>query len=326
MSLKTSGVLQHNSASLNVHMKLRQFQAVRAVVMTGSITDAAELLSVTQPAVSKLVAQVEGALNVRVFDRRHGRLVLTPEGKAIYGDIERILSIVDDIVAKTSDVRELNRTHLRLGAMPALCVGLLPRVLRRMLVEYPQLKCSVEEATRSEIEDMVNVGKFDIGLVTLPIQHDRLECDLLGTVAAVCVVPLGHPLAQHPLIDAKALANEHFVSVEPSWLLRHRIDTVFAEERVARRLQVQVTSTQVACQMVAAGVGVSIVHPLVALGFSRSVCIRQFSPKLEFEYALLRRSGSPTGMVSRFGEIAREEMGNVQHQLNAAVLTAGQNR
>ena len=89
-------------------MKIRQMQALRALVQTGTTSGAAQLLHMTQSAASKLVTQLEAELSVHIFDRLHGRLVMTPEGRTIYADVDRILCAIDDLRAKTKDIGALN--------------------------------------------------------------------------------------------------------------------------------------------------------------------------------------------------------------------------
>jgi DNA-binding transcriptional LysR family regulator len=289
-------------------MKIRQLQALRAVALTGTTTEAAVLLHVTQPAVSKLIGQVEDEFNVRIFDRRHGRLVMTPEGRTIYADVERILAQIDDLAAKTHDVGSLGGNAIRVGAMPALGFGLLPSTVRRFALEYPQVRCVVDIDTRGRIEELIGVGHYDVGFVTLPVQRERLLLTPLASVAAVCILPPGHSFAPKSTIRAADLAGESFVSVDPSILLRHRVDAVFGERRVNRRLQVQASTTVLACNMVAAGIGVSIVHPLVALAFKSLLVIRKFEPAITLDYAILGRPGSASRVVTAFQSAAMAEM------------------
>ncbi len=296
-------------------MKIRQLQALRALVLAGTTTEAAQLLHITQPAVSKLINQVEQEFNVRIFDRRHGRLVMTPEGRSIYADVERILSQIYDLAAKTEDVSALSGNTIRVGAMPALGLGLIPSVLRRFATEYPQVRCVFEVETRGRIEELVGTGHYELGFVTLPVQHERLVLTPLASVAAVCVLPLEHALARKASIRAEDLANESFVSVDPSILLRHRVDAVFGQRRVKRRLQLQVSTTALACNMVAANVGVSIVHPLVALAFKSLLAVRKFEPAITLDYAILSRPGTPYRVTAAFREAAVAEMAKLTRSL-----------
>jgi DNA-binding transcriptional LysR family regulator len=297
-------------------MKIRQLQALRALVLAGTTTEAAELLHLTQPAVSKLINQVEQEFNVRIFDRRHGRLVMTPEGRTLYADVERILAQIDDLAAKTEDVSALSGNAIRVGAMPALGFGLLPSALRRFAAAYPQVRCVIEVETRGRIEELVGTGHYELGFVTLPVQHERLTLTPLASVAAVCIVPPEHALARKASIRAEDLADEPFVSVDPNILLRHRVDAVFGQRRVKRRLQVQVSTTALVCNMVAASVGVSIVHPFVALAFKSLVAVRKFEPSIALEYAILSRPGTPSRVTAAFQEAAVAEMSRLTRSLD----------
>lgn len=289
-------------------MKIRQMQALRALVQTGTTSGAAQLLHMTQSAASKLVTQLESELRVRIFDRLHGRLVMTPEGKAIYGDVERILSAVDELRAKTQDVGALSGGAIRIGAMPALGYGLVPCIVKRFIGQFPRIRCVADVVGRKDVEDGVAIGRYDIGLVTLPLQNDVLDIRRLGAVDAVCVLPKGHRLAKLRRIAAEDLEGEAFISVDPDALLRHRIDTLFGERRVRRNLQLQAGSTVLACHMVASGIGVSIVHPLIAFAFQPVLAIRRFEPAVPLEYAVVRRQGPGDRLTDAFAALAQEEM------------------
>lgn len=296
-------------------MKIRQMQALRALVQTGTTSGAAQLLHMTQSAASKLVTQLETELGVHVFDRLHGRLVMTPEGKAIYADVDRILSAIDDLQAKTQDIGALNEGAIRIAAMPALGYGLVPGTIKRFIGQFPRIRCVADVVGRKDVEDGVAIGRYDVGLVTLPLQNDVLSVLRLASVDAVCVLPKGHRLARARRIVAEDLANEVFISVDPDALLRHRIDTLFGERRVRRSLQLQAGSTVLACHMVASGIGVSIVHPLIAFAFEPVLAIRRFEPAVTLDYAVVRRQGPGDRLTDAFTVLAQEEMAAITARL-----------
>jgi DNA-binding transcriptional LysR family regulator len=296
-------------------MKIRQMQALRALVQTGTTSGAAQLLHMTQSAASKLVTQLESELSVHLFDRLHGRLVMTPEGRTIYEDIERILAAIDDLQAKTQDIGALNEGAIRIGAMPALAYGLVPRTIKRFVGQYPRIRCVADVVGRKDVEDGVAIGRYDLGLVTLPLQNDILNVLELASVDAVCVLPRGHRLARARRIVAEDLAGEVFISVDPDALLRHRIDTLFGERRVRRSMQLQAGSTVLACHMVASGIGASIVHPLIAFAFKSILAIRRFEPSVTLDYALVRRQGPGDRLTDAFTTLAQEEMAATKSRL-----------
>lgn len=296
-------------------MKIRQMQALRALVQTGTTSAAALLLHMTQSAASKLVTQLESELGVHIFDRLHGRLVMTPEGRSIYKDVDRILSAIDDLRAKTQDIGALNAGAIRIGAMPALAYGLVPRTIKRFIGQYSRIRCVADVLGRKDVEDGVANGHYDLGLVTLPLQNDVLNVLKLATVDAVCVLPKAHRLARARRIAAEDLAGEVFISVDPDALLRHRIDTIFGELRVRRSMQLQAGSTVLACHMVASGIGASIVHPLIAFAFASVLAIRRFEPSVPLDYAVVRRQGAGDRLTDAFTAFAQEEMAAITSRL-----------
>lgn len=289
-------------------MKLRQFEALRAVVQTGTTKEAGELIHLTQSAVSKLIGQLEDDLSVKILSRSGGKMLLTPEGRMIYEDVERVLNVLDEMRAKADDTGALKFGKLRIGTMPALAHGLLPAGLARLRIKYPSLTTVIEELSRSRIEEQVASGYLDIGLVTMPVQSDRLHVVPLGTVSAVCVVPNSHRLIDQEVIHVTDLEGESVISVDPETLLRHRTDAVFSDARIRRKLLIQTQSTLLACQLVRQGLGVAIVHPLIALSLDPLVSFKRFDPEIELRYAAVLRNEVATGPAMEFVRSLSSEM------------------
>lgn len=292
-------------------MKIRQMEAMRAVVQTGTTKAAAPRILLTQSAVSKLVHQLEDELSVTLFHREGGQMVLTLEGRLIYDDVERILTIVDEMREKSRDTGAMRAGKLRIGTMPALGHGLLPRAITELQRNYPSATVIIEEQTRLEIEKQVLSGYYDLGFVTLPVQSEKLNVTELGAVSAVCVMPNDHRLVERDVVEVQDLADEYVISVDPNTLLRHRTDALFGEARVRRKLMVQTQSTQLACNLVKAGAGLAIVHPLIAHSFLPSISYRPFRPKIELNYAIVSYGRQVTRVASKLIEYTQKELNKV---------------
>jgi DNA-binding transcriptional LysR family regulator len=290
-----------------IDMKIRQMEAMRAVVRIGTTKDAAPHILLTQSAVSKLISQLEDELNVKLFSRQGGQMILTPEGRMIFEDVDRVLNIVDEMREKSRDTGALRAGKLRIGAMPALGHGLLPQALSALRERYPNVTTVIEEQGRARIEEQVLSGYYDLGLVTLPVQSERLTITGLGTVQAVCVLPPDHRLTKKKVIDVADLAGEHVISVDPETLLRHKTDTVFGEARVRRKLSVQTQSTLLACQLVRSGIGIAIVHPLIAKASMPAIEYRPFRPAIELNYAIISSGSDLSRIALTFTALAKEK-------------------
>lgn len=183
--------------------------------------------------------------------------------------------------------------------MPALGYGLLPDSIAAIKLRYKQVKVYIDSGTRHQIEQGVSSAKYDFGVATLPIEHEAIETEPLCGMDAVCITPLDHPLARKKFICAGDLSGEQFISLEPGTMFRYRTDEVFGSQGIRRNMSVETQSTVVACNMVATGIGVSLVHPFVARTFSDRIAIKRFEPTVRFEYGLLFPSGAKRSQVSQ---------------------------
>jgi DNA-binding transcriptional LysR family regulator len=267
-------------------VKLRQFEALRQVIARGTTKDAAVAMGLTQSAVSRLVRQLEDEFGFMVFDRRQGRLHLTPEGQRFYAEVEKILGGLDQLQSMAKDLSTLSVGTLRLIAMPALGFGLLPAAVETIQARYKRLKISIDLANRQTVEQGLLEASHDLGLVTLPIENRSLDVEPLCSIDCVAVLPKGHPLAERAAIEAHDLEGEAFISIEPGTLFRYRTDELFGGLGVRRELRLEAQSTVMVCSLVAQGLGVSLVHRFIAEAFSGRLEIKPFAPAIAFEYGL----------------------------------------
>ncbi len=272
-------------------MNLRQFEALRLVLARGTTKHAAEALGVTQSAVSRQITQLEATLGFSIFERRNGRLHITPEGQHFYKAVERVLNGFDQIKAMARDNSSLSSGTLRLVSMPALAFGLLPRAIQQIRRSYRQAKISIDIGIRQTTEDGILSGKYDLGLVTLPIEHEAIVVEPLFGVDCVCVLPREHRLSGKPVIEAVDLEGEEYISMEPDTMLRYRTDELFGRMGVRRKLSIEAQSTITICNLVASGLGASLVHKFVADVFSDRLTVKPFKPAFRFEYGLIHSSG-----------------------------------
>lgn len=260
---------------------------------------AGELIGLTQSAVSRLITQLEDELGFSLFDRRHGRLLITPEGRHFYEVAEKVLAGIDQIKATARDITTLGTGTVRIISMPALGYGLLPNPISIIKSRYKQIKISVDSGARHEIEQGVASTKYDFGLATLPIDHESIDTEPLCGMDAVCIAPLGHRFAKQSVVHARDLAGEQFISLEPGTMFRYRTDEIFGSLGIRRKISVEAQSTVMVCNMVAAGIGLSLVHPFVARTFSDRVAVRPFEPAMRFEYGLLFPSGVTRSQITQ---------------------------
>ena len=145
------------------HLNARQVEAFRAVMLTSSTVGAAEMMHITQPAVSRLLHEFQQAVGLTLFERAGNRLKPTPDAQALYAEVERSFVGLDRIAHAATELRARRAGVLRIAAMPALCNGFLPRYVSTFPREHPRLDLSLSGLASSTVVDWVVSEQCDIG-------------------------------------------------------------------------------------------------------------------------------------------------------------------
>ena len=186
---------------------------------------------------------------------------------------------------------------LRVAAMPALCNGVLPHYAGKFLARHDRIDFELSGLISSAVLDRVVSDQCDVGFAAAPIEHAAVAHRKMPAVPYVAVMPQGHRLAGRRALRPRDFAGEPFVALGPMTPSRFRIDDLFSRHGVERSIRVETPLSEIACALVASGVGLSIVDPFTAHEYAtRGVVARAFEPRLQFQVAALypaHRSLSP---------------------------------
>lgn len=286
----------------------RQIEAFRAVMISGGVTTAASALRISQPAVSRLIRDLEERIGVALFERRTGgRLRPTNDAATLFNDVERYFISLEQISQSAAGLRRRSLGSLRVASLPALYVRLLPQFIGRFLMQRPDLDIELTGNSSDAVIELVSSGRCDIGFVDLPFEHTRVTRHELAKVPAVAVVPLSHALASKRVLEPTDFSAEPFISIARSTQLRTRIDTFFIARGVHRKLGPETPLSMVACSLAAAGAGLAIVDPFTAEAASEpTVCFKPLEPRIEVQFSLI------TSADARLPGSARDFIAGVQ--------------
>lgn len=288
-------------------LNLRQVEAFKAVIEYGTVSRAAEMMNVSQPAMSKLIAHLEDDTALRLFDRVKGRLVPTRRGMRLYEEIDRIFAGVRQVENAVDAIRRDEQSRLLIGVMPALSGPFIQQATSRFLAGQSNVFCSVQSRSSQWIADGLVSHKLDVGLIIVPVDNPYIVAEPLLARSVVCALPLGHPLAHKSVITPKDLAGVPFISFEPESHTNRRITQALETGGVSPNVVMTVNVAPTLCEFIAAGVGVSLVHPLVVGGLRDRVAIRRFEPSVQLDFQLCRiRDNRNARLVDAFLAAARE--------------------
>ena len=301
-------------------MRLRHIEIFQAIRQTGSISAAAQLLHVSQPAVSKVLQHAEMQLGFPLFLRVRGKLQPTPEALLLEREVEKVSESVQGVQRLAESLRRTPGHRLRIGSTPALALSLLPPVIGEWTRRYPDSRCELASAHSRELVQSLLMRELDVALTLKLPDHPGLKAQALAHSVLVALAPRGYwsedregeSLALHELADAPLIGLS---SADP---LFARLDSYLKTIEPPPRINIAVQTYSLARAMVESGAGLAVIDPFTALGASpASTVIRPLSPALPITlYALTRADEAPVhlleGLLDLFAERANEQLRRIE--------------
>jgi DNA-binding transcriptional LysR family regulator len=285
-------------------LNLRQIEAFKAVMEYGTVSRAAEMLNISQPAMSKLVGHLEADTGLRLFDRVKGRLAPTEHATRLHDEVGRIFAGVRQVESAIEALRREKQRRLMIGSMPALAGSFIQRATTSFLRSNGHVFCSITPIASHWIVERLVSRSLDVGLVSATIENPYVALEPLMEHPLVCIIPPGHPLAKKRSVEPQDLDGTPFVSFGEDSYAGKRVGEMFRTHAVQADVMLVAGSSQTVCEFVAAGLGVSLVHPLMASGFEKRLIIRPFKPEVQYGFQVARNTESRN--ASLVGAFIRE--------------------
>lgn len=281
-------------------MNHRQLETFAAVMKSGTVSRAAELLGITQPAVSRTIAELERSVGFLLFDRVRNRIIPTPEAKLFYAQVEASFRGMDTLRAAAARIRDHGSGQLRVGSLSALGSSLVPKAVRRFRETHPDIDVTLMVLPSRDVRDGVASGQFDVGLAADEIDVTGVLHQPFVSPRVLCALPLGHPLADNEVITPYDLHGLPFVAYVPEDRARQRLDLIFQEADVAPRIVVETIYAATVCALVAEGVGVGLVSPYAVAGADPTrLVLKPFEPAVHSKSLLILPLDRPKSQLVR---------------------------
>ncbi|MBN1220422.1 MAG: LysR family transcriptional regulator [Anaerolineae bacterium] len=245
-------------------MELHQLRGFMAVARSGSFTQAAEELYLTQPALSLQIKALEESLGERLFERRGRRLLLTPAGSLLLERAEQILGLLEQTNEEIVAFRGLQKGRLSIGTNDSNCLYVLPRVIQKFREQFPNVELHLTNSHSTEVAAWVVEGRVEFGLVTLPILEPNLESQPLFEREDVLVCHPDHPLCLQPSVTLAELVTYPLLLLDRGSVSRVRLEQLFAQANLLPKVVMEVGSIEVIKRFVAIDLGVSIIPRFTA--------------------------------------------------------------
>ncbi len=263
-------------------MDFRQIEAYWAVMRCGSVTAAARLLNVSQPAVSKTIQRAEDRLGIKLFERARGRMLPTAEGHALFPNVERIFRDIETLKSQASDLGSMRKGVLRIGASSAIAASVMPGAVAAFQAAHPRANIIAMLLPAAELVEKLRANAIDLGFALMRAGEPAVKATPIGTTRLACLLPARHALAARSVIRPADLKDCPIITFPPNSLFGRALDDVFREHGVAWQVAIQVDLSFQAALFVRRGCGIALVDTLMRAVDLPDVVWRPFEPRLVF--------------------------------------------
>lgn len=283
-------------------MRLRQIEVFHAIYSTGSMTNAAALLNVSQPSISKVLAHAEQQLGYRLFDRVKGKLVPTPEAHQLFVHVKTVYTDVDRLRHVASNIKASGAGRIRVAGTPAFGLEVLPKAIATFLRQHPGTEFEIETLHLDAIYDALRESRIDIGLAFDPADSPGIDQQKLAGGRFVVLAPDDGSFADKAELTVRDLEGYPFIALNSRGPLGQALSGYLAGQGADLDIVAWSETYHVARELVAQGVGVTIADDVTARsGGSHNVRRIPLRPVLKFSVKALHLDSMPLSLgANRF--------------------------
>lgn len=271
----------------------RRLKIFHTVARLLNFTKAGEQLHMTQPAVTFQIRQLEDQFNTRLFDRTHNKVSLTEAGKQVYMYADRILKLYDDMTHSITEMTGDVSGGVSLGASTTIAEYMLPLLIGKFKVKFPEVSISLKESNSEDIVAMVENNVVDLAIVEGSVNNKNLIVEQCRVDPLVVIMPNNHALAAETTLHVKDILGHPFICRESGSGTQEAITNYVELQSPDSLLNVcfELSSPEAIKGAVEAGMGISIVSRAsidkeLRLGTLTAV---DLSPKLERPFSFVRQ-------------------------------------
>lgn len=285
-------------------MRLRHIEVFNAVMQTGSVSAAARLINVTQPAVSRTLQHAELQLGFALFERARGRLTPTNEAMALFPHVEKLYEQLDEVQRLAAGLRHGAVTdRLQVLTVFALSREVLPHAVAGFRKKYPKVQVTVQALHTPQVVSGLLLQEADVGFVISSAGQHALERESLAEVDMHCIVPKGllPPSRIKPAgMALQDLADLPVVALDARDPLGMRISQACREHGVGLSPVVTVQTYHAALSMAEYGLGIAIVDGCTASAADkRKVHVLPLLPRITVSVNALHLAQRPSSVLAR---------------------------
>ena len=262
-------------------MEWTQFQYFQTVAQLQHFTKAAEVLSISQPALSRSIARLEEELGVPLFERQGRTVALNTYGKIFLNRVNRAIQEIDLGQQEIQDLLDPLKGSVSLGFINSQGSNLIPNLLGSFRQSFPEIRFMLYQNVTNRVLDQLEAGEIDFCFCAKPLARENIRWIQLFTEEIILIVPKGHPLAQRKAVKLKELREESFIAFKKKLSLGEIIDQIFQEAGITPKVTFEVEEAGTVAGLVAAKLGIALIPKLRPVEIEEIAQIHVAEPKCQ---------------------------------------------
>ena len=262
-------------------LRLRDLEVFNTVMRAGKMTEAARLLHVSQPAVSKTIKDMEAGLGINLFERTGGRLVPTTEAEILFRDVSALFNRVGNIRRLVQELRDNLHGNIVIATSPTLAHTILPEAVSKFRKTYEHVGFQIHCLTSLEVAEAVIRQEADFGLMYNWLPNTLLEAEPISNVEIGCIMRADNPLVRKRVVEPRDLVGQQLISYAENTPLGHKIADAIGRQALGSQPPVHVSYGLTACHLTKELGGVSLADSaILASSAFPGLVVRPFRPRI----------------------------------------------
>lgn len=296
-------------------INVRHLAVFRAVMKTGSVSAAARVLNVSQPAVTKTLQLIESRIGVPLFRRMKGRLHATAESGLLMPGVDQIFGAVEDLERLADEIVGGNVGRISVATNATLSASVTTAAISRYRIRRPNVVFHVHALSTRQVIDEVSNSLVDIGILAddVALGEEYLQSEELCKAFFGCVLPREHRLARQEAIEPVDLRDEMLITFHEATLVGAILRERFRQLEVPLNIAVTTNLSLVACLLTRGGGGLALVDPFLLLSdMFPDLVMKPLRPAVELRPRLVFPPDRPLSIVAReFADTVKETVADL---------------
>ncbi len=291
-------------------MRLRHIEVFHAIYTTGSITNAAQFLHVSQPSVSKVLAHAEQQLGFALFERVKGRLIPTEQAKTLFNEVDTIYRQLRSVRNTAENIKNSDSGQLNIGITPALGFDLLPKALIKLKQHAPKVHTNIQVLHNENVQQALMEHKIDVAFMFSPPPLAGIKSHHLCQSELVVMHPEHYFSNTLHKVSTEQLNGVELIGIKDSGPLADVLFNRLTEDEINISSSVEVQTYFIAARLVSHNMGLTVVDEFTAQGnITDGVTISHFEPPINFSLQALHLNDKP------LSHLATQLLGYIREEL-----------